>query len=116
MTNEETKSNVPLINDFAIRSFRTTADRDYIHARLAYRAELLPQFLWSSLHALEKYPKCILLLNRIDGRGIKHEITPALKRIAEQGKFKVKLSNQSESFIKDLESGARFRYCEVSWS
>lgn len=46
-----------LLNDFAIRSFRDTADRDYIHARLAYRAQLVPQFQWSALHCLEKYAK-----------------------------------------------------------
>src|SRR5713226_2384450 len=28
-----------------------------------YRAQLVPQFLWSSLQAIEKYLKCILLLN-----------------------------------------------------
>jgi hypothetical protein len=116
MANVEIKSNNPLINDFAIRSFRTTADRDYIHARLAYQAQLVPQFLWSSLHSLEKYSKCILLLNRIRGKKIKHEITPALELIADQGKFEVQLSEKSVSFIKDLESGARFRYFEVSWS
>ena len=54
-----------LINDFATRSFRDTADGDYIAARLAYRARLSQNFLWSSLHAIEKYLKCILILNRI---------------------------------------------------
>jgi len=29
-----------LINDFAIRSFRDTADGDYIAARMAFRAAL----------------------------------------------------------------------------
>jgi len=54
-----------LLNDFAIRCFRNTADRDYVHARLAFRARIIPQFLWSSLHCIEKYGKCILLLNRM---------------------------------------------------
>ena len=47
------------VNSFALRAFRDTADRDYIHARMAYRADLFPQFHWSALHALEKYAKCI---------------------------------------------------------
>ncbi len=32
------------VNNFALRAFRDTADRDYIHARMAYRVELFPQF------------------------------------------------------------------------
>ena len=42
-----------LVNDFAIRSFRETADKDYIAARMAYRARLIQPFLWSALHCLE---------------------------------------------------------------
>lgn len=53
------------INDFASRSFRDMADRDYIAARLACRAELMPQCLWSAQQAIEKYLKYILLVNRI---------------------------------------------------
>jgi hypothetical protein len=69
------------INDFAIRSFRDIADRDYITARLAARAGLIPQFLWSSLQAFEKYFKCILLLNRISSKGLNHRIEDALKLV-----------------------------------
>ena len=64
-----------LINDFAIRSFRDIADYDYISARMAYRAKLLPQFLWLGLQAIEKYLKCILLLNRIKAKII-HNLMP----------------------------------------
>lgn len=53
------------VNNYALRAFRDTADKDYIHARMAYKAALYPQFLWSSLHSLEKYAKCILILNRV---------------------------------------------------
>lgn len=35
----------PFINDFAIRSFRDTADEDYIAARMCWRAQLIPPFL-----------------------------------------------------------------------
>jgi len=42
-----------LINDFAIRSFRDTADGDYIAARMAFRVALLQQFFWSSQQAVE---------------------------------------------------------------
>jgi hypothetical protein len=33
------------INSFAVGSFRDVADKDFIAARLAFRADLLPQFL-----------------------------------------------------------------------
>lgn len=103
------------INHFAIRSFRDTADRDYIHARLAYQARLIPQFLWSSLHCLEKYAKCILLLNRIDGTNIRHEVLEAIFRLENKGSFQVNLSKAVQDFIGRLESGAEFRYFEVSY-
>lgn len=45
------------VNDFAARSFRDVADRDYVAARLACRAGLMPQFLWSAQQAFEKYLK-----------------------------------------------------------
>ena len=54
-----------LVNDFATRSFREIADGDYIAARMSFRALLVPQFLWQSLQAMEKYLKCILVLNPI---------------------------------------------------
>lgn len=104
-----------LLNDFAIRSFRDTADRDYIHARLAYRARLVPQFQWSALHCLEKYAKGILVLNRVPAKKIKHEVTGALRLLAKQAKFKVVLSEAAMKFIERLESGAEFRYFEVSY-
>jgi hypothetical protein len=105
-----------LLNTFAIRSFRDTADRDYIHARLAYKAQLIPQFQWSALHCLEKYSKCILLLNRIPAKKLRHEITGALDLIAKHGAFEVELSPKSLEFINRLETGAEFRYFEVSYS
>ena len=67
------------INDFAIRAFRDVADRDYLAARLACRADLIPQFLWSAQQAIEKYLKCILLLNRIQAKNVRHDINEALK-------------------------------------
>ena len=43
----------PFINDFAIRSFRDTADEDYIAARMCWRAQLIPPFLWSTLQGIQ---------------------------------------------------------------
>ncbi len=105
------------VNSFALRAFRDTADRDYIHARMAYRADLFPQFHWSALHALEKYAKCIAILVRVPRpkRPIKHEVQRTLDLISE--KLDISLSEQTKNFIRWLEDfGARFRYLEVSWS
>ena len=33
------------LNNLAIRNFRDTADLDYIHARLAFRHNLIPQLV-----------------------------------------------------------------------
>lgn len=48
------------INDFAIKCFRDTGDGDYIAARLALKAGLATQAIWSGLQAVEKYLKCML--------------------------------------------------------
>ena len=104
-----------ILNTFAIRSFRDTADRDYIHARLAYRARLIPQFQWSALHCLEKYAKGILLINRIPAKSLRHEVSSALDLLAKYGKFTIKLSEPARELIDLLESGAEFRYFEVSY-
>ncbi len=104
------------VNSYALRAFRDTADKDYIHARMAYRAALFPQFQWSSLHALEKYAKCILLLTRVPKprKDIKHEVIRSLELLS--GRVEIKLSEQAKEFIDRLEKfGARFRYLEVSW-
>lgn len=104
-----------LINNFAIRCFRETADKDYIAARMAYRAQLIQPFLWSSLHCLEKYVKGILLLNRVKvHRG--HSVLPGIERMKQNGKFELDLSGDTVKFIRKLEDyGAEYRYYEVSY-
>lgn len=105
-----------LINDFAIRSFRETADKDYITARMAYRARLIQPFLWSALHCLEKYVKGVLVLNRVKAhKG--HSVLPGIERMRQHGKFKLDLSVDTIEFIKKLEDyGAEYRYYEVSYN
>jgi hypothetical protein len=103
------------INYFALRSFRDTADREYVHARLAYRSGLIPQFYWSSLHSLEKYFKCILLLARVKASNIKHEITLALDTLHESGILHIELSDPTKKLINQLERVGWARYFEVSW-
>jgi hypothetical protein len=105
-----------LVSDFAIRSFRETADKDYITARMAYRARLIQPFRWSALHCLEKYVKGILLLNRVDARNLGHSVLPGIERMKQRGKFELDLSAGTTKFIKNLEDdGADDRYYLVSY-
>ncbi len=103
-----------LLNDFAIRCFRDVADHDYIVARMAYRANLLQQFHWSSLQAIEKYLKAILLLNRIKAKDVNHDIEKALL-YANKLPFLLQLSESSKEFIRHINRYGRFRYLESSF-
>lgn len=101
------------LNDWAFRSFRNIADGDYIAARMAYRAMLVQQFLWSSQQALEKYLKCILFIRRIPAKRLKHILQPALQLIEEHG-VGLDLTEASRKFIARIDQMGRFRYMEVS--
>lgn len=102
-----------LINDFAIRSFRDVADYDYIAARLAYRAKLVPQFLWSSQQAIEKYLKCILLLNRVKAKHVRHDLNAALKLIQKHCHFKLSMQDSTYEFIKYIDTYGQVRYLDT---
>lgn len=102
-----------LLNDFAIRSFRDVADYDYICARMAARSTLIPQFLWLALQALEKYLKCILLLNRIPAKQVRHDVGLGLLLARKHAPFEIRLSKGSEDLIAHLDTYGRFRYLET---
>ncbi|MDP3612625.1 MAG: HEPN domain-containing protein, partial [Rubrivivax sp.] len=86
------------INSFATQSFRDQADRDYIAARLACRYELMPQFLWSSQQAIEKYLKAILLYNRVAAPKVGHDLEKAMK-LTDGLSFAIDLSPRSRKFL-----------------
>lgn len=103
-----------LLNDCAIRSFRDVADCDYIAARLSFRAQLVPQFLWQSLQTIEKYLKCILVLNRIKATN-SHNLSTLLDTFEQSKKFKVRLSSDTHEFFTYLDTYGRFRYYETPY-
>jgi hypothetical protein len=103
-----------LVNDFAVRSFRDIGDGDYIAARMACRAALVTQFLWASQQAVEKYLKCILLLNRVEAKKVRHDLREALGKIKRSGKVSLKLTQGTEEFIGMLDDYGKYRYLEVS--
>lgn len=104
----------PLLNDFALRSFREIADGDYIAARLSFRSQLIPQFLWQSLQALEKYLKCILVLNRIKAPR-SHSLEELLHAFENAGKFEIRMSAKTRKFLEYLDTYGRFRYYETPY-
>ena len=103
-----------LVNDFAIRSFRDTADGDYIAARLAFRAGLAQNFLWASLQAVEKYLKCILVLNRIKAPK-SHDLEQILNAFNENNKFNLHMTENTREFLTFLDTYGRHRYYETSY-
>jgi hypothetical protein len=103
-----------LLNDFAVRCFRDIADGDYIAARMACRAGLLPQYLWAGQQAVEKYLKCILLLHRIPAQKVFHDLDAALRAIDNSGKLQLGLTKRARKYIGYLDICGRFRYLETS--
>src|ERR1051326_4645215 len=103
-----------LINDFALRCFRDVADGDYIASRMACRAALTTQYLWASQQAVEKYLKCILLLNRIPAKDVRHDLGKALGKIEKSGKMTLDLTKGTREFIERLSEYGPYRYFEVS--
>jgi hypothetical protein len=103
-----------LVNDFAIRSFRDEGDADYIAARMAFRAALVTPSLWASLQTVEKYLKCILLLNRIPAKKVGHNLNVALDSVNASGKLVLALTPVTRGFIEYLDAFGRFRYLEIS--
>jgi HEPN domain-containing protein len=111
--------NEAYLNDFATRSFRDTADQDYIMARSAFRSELDANFLWSALQSIEKYIKAILLYNRVaqpqePGKRLGHDLERGLKEL-EKLPFSIKLSEASREIIKHLDTYGRFRYLDTPY-
>ena len=99
-----------LINQFAIRCFRDTGDADYMAARLAMRARLAGPFLWSATHAIEKYLKCILMLNRQTTVDLKHSIEAALNRVNKDLLFKIQLGPAEQRLFDHLAEWNSDRY------
>ncbi len=69
------------VDVFIDTSFRDSADEDYIAARVAYRLELTHTFHWSSLQAVEKYIKAILLYNRGSTVGLGHNVSKGFRKL-----------------------------------
>jgi len=103
------------INQFATRCFRDMADGDYIVARLAHRHTLVPQFLWSSLQAIEKYLKAILLFNRVRSTRATHGLLGLVEKVEGVQGLRFRVSKNTRRFLEYLDNYGRFRYLEISY-
>jgi hypothetical protein len=103
------------INQFAIRCFRDTGDTDYIAARLAMRSRLAGPFLWSAEQAVEKYLKCILMLNRRKTNDLGHKIAAALERINTTLPFAIVLNKGEQKVFDHLAEWNGDRYLITSF-
>jgi len=103
-----------LLNDLAIRCFRDIADQDYIAARLAYHHQLPEPSLWQSQQALEKYLKCVLLLNRIPAIDGGHSLTDALRKIEANQSLSLQLTPATRELIEHLDEFGTERYLTTS--
>ena len=103
-----------ILNDYATRSLRYTADQDYISARANYKANLIEPFLWSSLHALEKYLKAILLFHTISIKtGYGHNIENLLNAVENIDIINLRLPEGTKEFIKYINFFGQNRYFET---
>jgi HEPN domain-containing protein len=96
--------------DFAIRSFRDVADKDYIVARMCFRDGLPSQFAWQALQAIEKYLKGILLFNEQPTNNYGHNIIKLAQRVEELGHLEFKVLDSSYDFLCYINSQGFNRY------
>lgn len=98
------------VNHVAIRCFRDTGDADYIAARIAMRYGLPGQFLASAEQAIEKYQKCILMLNRINTDGLSHKLQKARNLINTTLNFDIEFDEDEAKFFNRLDDWSFDRY------
>lgn len=100
------------IIDFINRSFRDIADKDYIAARILYRAHLGPQFLWSAQQAVEKYLKGVLLYSNISTKKLAHDLENALRALGQIADIPFDIPDDVRQFIGRLNEQGTNRYFE----
>ena len=95
---------------FINTSFRDGADEDYILARVAYRLGLVQPFLWSSLQAVEKYLKAILLYNRQSTVRLWHDVMRARRNLSKISDIPFAWPADVDKFIEYINDEGPNRY------
>jgi HEPN domain-containing protein len=98
--------------DFVTRSFRDLADKDYIGARVLYRYNLGPQFLWAAMQAVEKYLKGILLYNDESTKSMGHNLDKSYRALSKITDVPIALPEDVQEFISYLNQQGNNRYLE----
>jgi hypothetical protein len=80
------------------------------------RARLAGPFLWSAEQAIEKYLKCILMLNRLKTQDLGHDIQKALWRINSMGPFQIKLRGSEQAVFDHIGEWGGDRYLISSFT
>ncbi len=88
------------------------ADDDYILARLALRNRLIPQFIWASQQAIEKYFKAILLFHRSPCQRSNHDLMPLLEQSRSISELRWVPSKGLLRFVEYLDFHNPIRYLE----
>ena len=88
------------------------ADGDYILTRLAHRNRLIPQFIWNSEQAIEKYLKAILLFHRSACKDTKHDLRPLIEQAVMIPNLGWTPSPELFEFIDYLDTHNPVRYLE----
>ncbi|MBU0801257.1 MAG: hypothetical protein KKA05_09675 [Alphaproteobacteria bacterium] len=83
---------------------------------MSYRAALGAQFLWQAQQAVEKYLKCILLLNRQPSGDLSHNLQKALDRINKNTDLNIILDQAERIIFRKIDNFGANRYLERSWA
>ena len=93
-------------------TLRDLADKDYISGRMSFRVDLVDQFLWSGLQAVEKYFKATLLFNNESTLDLSHDLNKAFKRLLAIQNARFDFPQGMKEFIEYLTVYGKNRYWE----
>ncbi|MFL6262608.1 MAG: HEPN domain-containing protein [Thermoanaerobaculia bacterium] len=110
------ESNRWRLSSFIEQSFRNQADRDYISARLLFKAELYQNFLWPSLQAVEKYLKAIFLFNYVPVKRFDHKVAPMLDEVKGLPSLESVIPEHVDKFVRHLGTYGPDRYLSHQFS
>jgi HEPN domain-containing protein len=97
-------------------SFRDVADRDYLSARLLNKHKLFQVSVWSSLQAVEKYLKGVLLFSYQSTKEYRHDLTDLWQAVERLPILKAELPFDCIEFLKYLTTQGANRYLDYPLS
>jgi HEPN domain-containing protein len=97
-----------------LNALRDAADADYLLARIAFRFELDPSFIWLAQQAVEKYLKLALVFHGGSAAGLLHHLEPAAERLEALDELSFSLPDRGRNLIQYLDR-RHDRYAERSY-